>query len=85
MILHGPHAELAQRVPPTYGTIEPLDEQRCLLRAGADWLGALAVNIALLGVDFEVRSPPELAAEVDALADRFARARRLHRNRGADG
>lgn len=84
MILHGPHAELARRVPPSYGTLEPLDEQRCLLRAGADWLGALAVNIALLGVDFEVRSPPELAAEVDVLAERFARARRVHRSRPAD-
>lgn len=83
VILHGPLAALAQRVPPTYGSLEPLDEQRCLLRASADWLGALAVNIALLGVDFEVRSPPQLAAEIDALAERFSRARRLQHDSAA--
>ena len=82
VILYGPHAELVQRVPPTYGTLERLDDHRCLLRAGADWLGALAVNIALLGVDFEVRSPPELAAQVDRLAERFTRA---SHNRPRDG
>ncbi len=80
-MLHSPLSELAQRVPPRYGTLEPVGEDRCLLRAGADWLGALAVNIALLGVDFEVLSPPELADQVDELADRFLRARTTGRRR----
>jgi predicted DNA-binding transcriptional regulator YafY len=45
-----------------------------LLRAGADWLGGLAVYVAMIGVDFEVLEPPELIEEVRALAGRFARA-----------
>jgi predicted DNA-binding transcriptional regulator YafY len=81
VVLHGSLAELAQRVPPAHGTLTALGAERCLLRAGADWLGALAVHVAMIGVDFEVRSPPELAAEVDQLADRFDRARRRERGR----
>jgi hypothetical protein len=34
------------------------------------------VHIALLGLDFEVVTPPELAALVDELASRFERAQR---------
>jgi predicted DNA-binding transcriptional regulator YafY len=75
VVLHAPLAVAAQRVPPTSGTLEVIYEQTCLLHSGASWLGALAVNIALLGVDFEVVTPPELADLVDELAGRFGRAR----------
>jgi predicted DNA-binding transcriptional regulator YafY len=78
VILHGPLAELAQRVPPTSGTLEALDDERCLLRVGGDWLGAIAVHIALLEVDFEVVTPPALASQVARLAERFGRAARSY-------
>jgi len=74
VVLHAPIAEVAPRVPPAVGSLEPLDERRCLLHAGSDWLGGLAVYIAETGVDFEVLEPPELIARVRVLAGRFARA-----------
>ena len=72
--LHAPHEEVRDRVPPWAGVVEPMDDGRTLLTAGADWPGHLAVYIAGIGVDFTVLDPPEFADEVRALADRFARA-----------
>jgi predicted DNA-binding transcriptional regulator YafY len=74
VLMHAPAAELAATLPPWAGTLEPAGEDRCVLRAGADWLGGLAVHVALAGVDFEVLGPPELAQLVEELAGRFARA-----------
>lgn len=85
VLLRAPLAVAAQRVPPTYGTLEAIDEDTCLLHSGAPWLGALAVHIALVGLDFEVVAPPELADVVDELAGRYGRARRARRDGGARG
>lgn len=74
VILHAPRAAVADRVPPTYGHLEAIDEHSCLLRTGADWLGGLAVYVADIGVDFTVLDPPDLVAMVEALAGRFGRA-----------
>ncbi|MEV4125252.1 YafY family protein [Nocardia sp. NPDC049707] len=46
--------------------IEPIDDNTCLLRTSADSLAWTAVRIAHLGLEFEVRDPPEMA---DMLAD----------------
>jgi len=74
VLLHAPIAKVAKRVPRSYGTLEAIDEHTCLLRTGADWLGGLAIYVAMIGVDFEVIEPPELTDQVRALAERFARA-----------
>lgn len=74
VLLHAPLATVAPRVPPGTGTLEAVDEHNCMLHAGADWLGGLAIYIAGIGVDFEVLDPPEFAAEIRRLAERFARA-----------
>ncbi|HZO34324.1 MAG TPA: WYL domain-containing protein [Gaiellaceae bacterium] len=74
IVLHGPIAQLRRRVPPSYGTLEVIDDETCLLRTGSDWLGGLAVYVAMIGVDFEVLEPLELVDEVRRLAERFARA-----------
>jgi len=74
VVLHGPLAQLRRRVPPSYGTLEPIDDETCLLRTGSDWLGGLAVYVATIGVDFEVLEPPEFVDEVRRLGERFARA-----------
>ena len=74
VVLRAPLAEVAKRVPPSYGSLEAIDERSCLLRTGSDWLGGLAVYVAMIGVDFEVLEPPELVDEVRALAGRFTRA-----------
>jgi predicted DNA-binding transcriptional regulator YafY len=72
--LHAPAHEIAGRVPPHWGTIEPIDESTCELRTGDDDPRWLALRVAMLGVDFELREPPELVDELRALAARLRRA-----------
>ena len=67
--------ELRDRVPSWWGgEVEPIDERRCTYRTGDDDLGWLAIRIAMLGVDFVVDEPPELAEHFRALAARLERA-----------
>ena len=72
--LHAAAAEVASRVPPHWGTIRPIDQRTCEYRAGDDDLGWLALRVAMLGVDFEVREPPELVEHLRALGQRLQRA-----------
>ncbi len=74
VILDGPAAQMRRRVPLQHGTITALDDERCVLELGADWLPGVAVHIANIGVDFEVLEPPELRDEVARLAERFLSA-----------
>jgi predicted DNA-binding transcriptional regulator YafY len=74
VILHAPIAALQRKVPATYGSLEPIDDETCMLHTGSDWLGGLAVYTAEIGVDFTVVEPPELVERVRDLAGRFARA-----------
>jgi predicted DNA-binding transcriptional regulator YafY len=72
--LHAPAEQMARNVPAHWGTIEPLDAHTCEYRVGDDDLGWLALRVAMLGVDFEVREPPELLEHLRALALRLRRA-----------
>jgi predicted DNA-binding transcriptional regulator YafY len=74
VILHAPMAALERKVPASYGSLEPIDDETCMLHTGSDWLGGLAVYVAEIGVDFTVVDPPEFAERVRDLAGRFARA-----------
>lgn len=74
VLLHAPLAEVADRVPQAYGTLEARDEGSCILHTGADWLGGLAVHVADIGVDFEVLEPPALIRRVRELGERLTRA-----------
>ncbi|GAA2666061.1 YafY family protein [Streptomyces aculeolatus] len=72
--LHVPLDEAVRRLPRGAGLLEPAGEDRCTLVTGGDALDWLAVRIALLGVDFEVREPPELADFLRDLGDRISRS-----------
>jgi len=74
VVLHCAAEEVTARAPRHWGTIEPIDERRCRYRTGDDDLGWLAIRIAMLDVDFEVRGPPELGERLEALAERLDRA-----------
>jgi len=74
VLLHAPIAEMAKRISPSSGTLESAGPRACLLHAGAPSLDALAVWMALLGVDFEIQDPPEAIAHLRRLAERAARA-----------
>ncbi|MET8847861.1 WYL domain-containing protein [Amycolatopsis sp. NPDC004625] len=70
--LHVGAAAAAERVAPTTGTLEPIDERSCTLRAGSDSLDELAVYVAGFGFAFTVHEPPELLEHVRGLAARLA-------------
>jgi predicted DNA-binding transcriptional regulator YafY len=72
--LHAPAETIRKRVPSYWGSIEPIDDQRCEYRTGDDDLDWLAVRVAMLGVDFDVHEPPELAEHLLLLAGRLERA-----------
>lgn len=76
VVLHGSHAELAQRVPPLAAQLKPAGKGRCLLESGGRHLPTIAMHIGCLGVDFEVLEPPELVDELRVLSRRLARAAR---------
>ena len=74
--LHVAAEELTGRVSSHWGTIEPIDAHSCRFSTGDDDLRWLALRIVMLGVDFEVHEPPELAEHLRALAGRIGRAAR---------
>ncbi|MFI7697880.1 helix-turn-helix transcriptional regulator [Nonomuraea sp. NPDC049480] len=74
--MHAPAEVVAEHMPATMGTIEPIDERSCTLSTGANDLDELAVWVALLDIDFEVHEPPELVGRIRALSTRLAGATR---------
>ena len=79
VLLHASIAEMARKVSASAGTLESVDARSCLLHAGAPSLDALAVWMSLLGVEFEVRDPPEARAHLRALGERALRATGISR------
>jgi predicted DNA-binding transcriptional regulator YafY len=72
--LHAPFESLRDRISPMSGQLEPVDERSCLLHIGAFSLEGLAAWIISIGVDFDVREPPELRDHVKRLTERLLRA-----------
>ncbi|MEW2634064.1 YafY family protein [Streptomyces sp. NPDC048389] len=72
--LHTSAERAAEFVGPSDGVLEAVDDDRCLLRTGAASLDVLVIHVMLMGVDFEVVEPPELAEHIRALRDRLSRA-----------
>jgi len=66
-----PAAVVAERVPPTTGIVEVVDEESCLLSTGADSVTLIAMHLAALGHDFVVLEPAELVDEIGVLAGRL--------------
>ena len=76
--LHAPAEEMHEPARRLWGSVEAIDEETCLFRSGDFDLDWLALRIAMLGVDFEVHEPAELAARMGVLAERLARGSRAH-------
>ncbi|MCZ7680293.1 MAG: YafY family transcriptional regulator [Sandaracinaceae bacterium] len=74
VVLHAPYETVAQRIPPSAGRLTRLDDQRCLLETGGNALRPLALWVAMIGVELEVREPPELVPHLRELAALLARA-----------
>jgi predicted DNA-binding transcriptional regulator YafY len=71
--LHAPASKMSERQH-LWGTVEPIDEHTCEYRTSDDSLDWLAMRIGMLGVEFEVHEPAELAERMRALAQRLSRA-----------
>ena len=74
--VHAPADELAARLPWLGGALTPIDDATCEYRTADVDLDWLALRVAMLGADVEVREPPELVAHLGALAGRLRRAAR---------
>ena len=76
VVLHAAAERAAQEIPPTVGTIEPIDGSSCRLLIGADEMEWLARYLLSIHVKFEVESPQELRDELAELgrdlASRFS-------------
>jgi len=73
IVLHAPHAQMARRIPPSAGVLQPLDDARCLLECGANALDPLVYWLMALDVDFEVLAPAALQERLRAAGERLAR------------
>ncbi|MDQ6688776.1 MAG: YafY family transcriptional regulator [Actinomycetota bacterium] len=62
------------QVAPTVGHLTRLDDDSCLLEAGAGGLHVLAFHLCVMGFDIEVLDPPELRELLAALGPRMTRA-----------
>lgn len=74
IVLHAPLARMAAAIPPLAGRLEPIDDGRCLLLTGAHSPEPILFHVVLLGVEFEVLEPPELAARLREFGRRLLRA-----------
>jgi len=72
--MFAPAQAVADRIPPEYGLIEPLDGGSCMLTMGGDRLEVMALYVTMVGVEFRVHEPAELVEQVRATAARMARA-----------
>jgi hypothetical protein len=75
--LHVSAETAAERIAPTTGALEPIDEHSCTLRTGSNSLDELAIYVTTKGFDFQVHEPPELVEHVRTLAVRLASAAEL--------
>ena len=72
--VYAPAEVISSRIHPAVGTVEPIDDQTCVLATGADSIETIAVYVGLLDADFHVSEPPELVARLRLLAQRYAAA-----------
>jgi len=74
VLVHAPAEYVIDRINPTVGTVEMIDDDTCILDTGSDSIRTFAVYLSMLGVDFTVTEPPELVEYVEQLAGRYQRA-----------
>jgi predicted DNA-binding transcriptional regulator YafY len=71
--VHAAATTIAERVPREV-VIEPLDDETCLVHARSNSIEMLAAYLGFMDADFTVTEPPELVAQLEMLAKRYAAA-----------
>ena len=74
-VVSAPAATIVARVPSVV-LVEEIDAQTCGVHVGSDTPDDLAMWLGMLGADFVVDGPPELAAAFRRMSRRYARAAR---------
>jgi predicted DNA-binding transcriptional regulator YafY len=69
-----PYSVVVQHFSPASATVEADTADTCVVTAGGDDAERIAIYLAMVGVDFEVLDPPEVADAVAVVADRLRRA-----------
>ena len=72
--LRGSLSELAGRVPPWCGVLEPESDESCLLRTGAESIEGLVCQLVLTGVGFEIVEPRSLLPRIRRVVERLEAA-----------
>lgn len=73
-LVQAPAATVREQVPARAAVVLDRDQASCEVRAGAEDLDFVLLHVALLGHDFEVLDPPDLAGRARELAERLAGA-----------
>ncbi|MDP9073082.1 MAG: YafY family transcriptional regulator [Actinomycetota bacterium] len=69
-LIHAPSSTVQAHIG-TWGTVEPVGPDQCLLRMTADSLDWPAMALGALKADFDIVSPPELISHLGDWARRF--------------
>ncbi|RPF21157.1 helix-turn-helix transcriptional regulator [Myceligenerans xiligouense] len=75
-LVHANADVVRAQVPASAAVVRPRDAATCEIRAGGHDLDLLLLHVTLLGHDFEVLEPAELAHRCEAMADRLRSAGR---------
>ena len=71
VLVHAPAEAVRERIPPTVGTVEAVDDATCRVVAGGNSLEALAWHFGSLGHAFTVEAPDELREATAAFGARL--------------
>ncbi|MFD9705957.1 helix-turn-helix transcriptional regulator [Lentzea sp. NPDC059081] len=69
--IHAPLKTVAERTSPMSVSLEPIDDESCLMRTGAEALDRIIFYLLYLDLDFEVHEPAELIGHVAKLITRL--------------
>lgn len=72
--VHAPAEVVRARLPSVFGSVEPIDDERCLVTTGGDSLDGFAFFLGSLELDFEVHEPAELQEHLARVGERLLRA-----------
>jgi predicted DNA-binding transcriptional regulator YafY len=74
IVVHAPAEVVAERIGPSIGLVEALDEHTCVVHSGMNSFEETPFYLARWEFDFDVVGPPELVDRLRSIAARFTRA-----------
>jgi predicted DNA-binding transcriptional regulator YafY len=73
VVVRAPASVITERIPRGI-MVEPVDDETCVVHAGANTIEMLALYLGMMDADFTVTEPPELVARLRKLSGRFTAA-----------